>query len=695
MSLRISTDIGGTFTDLVVCDERGIMSVHKSPTTPARYSDGIMAAVRVASEVMGLMVAKVLGMCSTRAGGAFIHGSTITTNAVLQGRVAKVGLICTRGFRDTLIIRGGAEKKNPYNLREKYPPPYVPRYLTMEVTERVNAEGEIVVPLDEEDVRRAVRQLKEYRVEVIAVCLLWDIANAAHEQRIGKIIQEEWPEIPYVLAAELNPCLRELWRTSCACIDASLKPVLGTYMKDLDSVLKAHGYGGDLSILTSTGGVQSVEESLAKPIYTIDSGPAMAPVAGRVFGKIERNTDNVLVMDMGGTSFDISSVMDGNIAITREARISGYDLGIAKVDSRSIGAGGGSIAWVDSGGLCHVGPQSAQAVPGPACYDKGGTEPTVTDANLVLGFLDPDYYLGGRMKLRRDLAEKAIMEKVAKPLGLSLQDAAFTVYTGVNVNMVTAIEELTIWQGIDPREFLFVAGGAAAGLHVVAICRELGTREAVTPKTAGGLSAVGGLFGDIVGEYAAGYLAESHQFNFKEVNARLEELEQRALSFLHRAGVPPEKQQIEFHCEARYPYQIWELSVPLRGKRVRTEAELAQLVADFHAVHERVFAVKEDTYIECIHWRVRAVGVVEKPVLVEMPLGPEDPAEALRGKRRIYLGPRDGEVDASIYRGDLLKPGNRIHPPSIIEEPTTTLAVLPGSEVTVTKFGNYFIRFGR
>jgi N-methylhydantoinase A len=694
MSLRISTDIGGTFTDLVVCDERGVMSVHKAPTTPARYSDGIMAAVQVASENMAQAVAEVLKACSTLTGGAFIHGSTITTNAVLQGKVAKVGLICTRGFRDTLIIRGGAEKKNPYNLREKYPPPYVPRYLTMEVTERINAEGEIVVPLDEEDVRRAVGQLRKYGVEVIAVCLLWDIINATHEHRIGEIIEKEWPGIPYVLAADLNPCLRELWRTSCACIDASLKPVLGTYMKDLDAVLKAQGYGGDLSILTSTGGIQSVEESLAKPIYTIDSGPAMAPVAGRVFGKLERETDNVLVMDMGGTSFDISSVIDGNIAITREARISGYDLGIAKVDSRSIGAGGGSIAWVDPGGLCHVGPQSAQAVPGPACYGKGGTEPTVTDANLVLGFLDPNYYLGGRMKLHPELAETAIMEKVAKPLGLSLKDAAFTIFTGVNVNMVTAIEELTIWQGIDPREFLFVAGGAAAGLHVAAICRELGTREAVMPKTAGGLSAVGGLFGDVVGEYAAGFLTESHQFNFGEVNARLEELEERALSFLKRAGIPPEKRQLEFYCEARYPYQIWELSVPLRAKRINTEDELEQLVADFHAVHERVFAVREHTHIECIHWRVRAIGVVEKPVLVENPFVSEDPSVAFIGKRRIYLGPRGGEVEASIYRGDLLRSGNRIQPPSIIEEATTTLAVLPGSQVTVTRYGNYFIQLG-
>ncbi len=694
MSLRMSTDIGGTFTDLVVCDEVGAMNVYKSPTTPARYSEGILGAVEVAAEATGRSVADILKACSTAAGGSFIHGSTITTNAVLQGRVGKVGLICTRGHRDVLSIRHGGEKKNPFNVREKYLPPYVPRYLTREVTERVNSEGEIVVPLDEEEARQAVRQLKRCKVDVIAVCLIWDIMNSAHEHRIGEIIRGEWPEVPYVLAADLNPCLREAWRTSSACIDASLRPVVGTYMKDLDLALKEKGYGGELAMLTSTGGIQSVEESLAKPIYTIDCGPAMAPVAGRVFGELEGKTGNVITVDMGGTSFDVSSVIDGKIAITREAKISGYDLGIAKVDSRSIGAGGGSIAWVDPGGLCHVGPQSAQAVPGPACYGKGGTEPTVTDANLVLGYLNPDYYLGGRMKLYPKLAEKAIREKVAKPLNLSLKDAAYTIYTGVNVNMVAAIEELTIWQGIDPREFLFVAGGAAAGLHVVAICKELGTLKALMPKTAGGLSAVGGLFGDIVGEYAAGYLTESHRFSFDEVNARLADLEKRGKAFLEREGIPEGKQRLEFYCEARYPYQIWELPVPLRVKRFESERDVTQLVEDFHDVHERVFAVKEATYIECIHWRVRAIGEVPKPRMIEMPLASADSSAALTGKRKVYMGPDAGDVEASIYRGEKLRPGNEVAPPSIIEEATATLAVLPACRVKVTKYGNYFMELG-
>lgn len=692
MALRMSIDVGGTFTDLVVADEAGAISIYKAPTTPHRFTEGVLASIEVAAEDRGQSVADVLKACSTSIGGSLIHGSTITTNAVLEGKVAKVGLIVTRGHRDILTIRHAGEKRNPYNWKEDYLPPYVPRYLTMEVTERVNSEGEIVVSLDEDDVRRAVRQLKKYNVAAIAVCLIWDIMNPTHEYRVGEIIKEEWSEIPYVLAVDLNPCLREVWRASSVCIDASLMPIVSNYFTDLDTSLRRKGYGGDISMLTSTGGILTVEESLAKPIYSIDCGPAMAPVTGRMLGKLERDTGYVLTIDMGGTSFEVSSVIGGDIMISRQAKVSGYDLGISKIDSRSIGAGGGSIAWLDPGGLCRVGPQSTGAFPGPACYGKGGKEPTVTDANIVLGLLDPDYFLGGRMKLYPELAEEAIMERIGRPLNLSVKDAAYTIWTSINTNMVAAIEELTIWQGVDPREYLFVAGGGAAGLHVVPICKELGTMEALLPKVAGGLSAVGGLFADMVGEYSAGYFTESNQFNYKEVNARLEELERQGTAFLDRTRIPQEKRRLEFYCEARYPYQIWELPVLLRVSRFNSEEEVAQLVEDFHNVHERVFAIKEDTYIETIHWRVRAIGEVTKPKLTEMPLASKDPSPALVGKRRVYLGPEVGQAEASIYLGEKLRPGNEILPPSIIEEPTTTLAVLPGSVVTITKYGNYLIK---
>jgi len=692
MSIRISIDVGGTFTDLVVCDEQGRLKVYKSPTTPGKFHEGVMNAIDVAAEARGETVSNLLEKCSTFVGGSLVHGSTISTNAVLTGKVAKTGFITTRGFKDILTLRSGFEKHNPYNWREEFQPPYIPRYLTMEVTERVSAEGEIVVPLNEDDVRKAVEQLKEYNVEAIAVCLLWDIMNSTHANRIGEIIEEEWPEVSYVLAVDLNPCLREVWRASSACIDASLTPVMHTYFTELVKGLEERGYRGNLSMLTSTGGIITVDEALAKPIYSIDCGPAMAPVAGRAFAALEGKKSDILVIDMGGTSFDVSSVIGGKFATTREAKISGeYDLGIAKVDSRSVGAGGGSIAWIDPGGMVHVGPDSAAADPGPACYGKGGEEPTVTDANLILGYLDPDYYLGGKMNLYPQLAEKAIMDKIGKPLNLSLQEAAYTIFSTINVNMVTAIEQLTIWQGIDPREFLFASGGAAAGLHVIPICKQLGAKEAIMPSTAGGLSAVGGMFGDLIGEYSSGLFLESYRWDEKAVNSRLEMLEKKGIEFLERCNVPKEKRELEFFVEARYPYQIWELPVRLRNRRIIGDKQVEELVNDFHDEHERVFSVKEDTFIECTNWRVRAIGKVDPPVIEEIGIEGNE-SGASHGSRRIFIDPDIGEVEATVYHGDELKPGNIISPTSIIYEDTTTLVVFPGSKVTVSRFGNYLIQ---
>jgi len=690
MSFKMSIDVGGTFTDLAFVDEKGEISIYKSSSTPPMFTEGMIKSIEVAAKARQLSIGELMKQCSASIGGSLIHGSTITTNAMIEGRVAKVGLICTRGFKDTLTIRGGSEKDNPYEVAVDYLPPYVPRYLTMEVTERVNSEGEIVIPLNEDDVRQAIRKLRNYNVEVIAVCLLWDIMNPTHERRIGEIIREEWSEVPFVLAVDLNPHIREVQRTSSTCINASLLPIVSSYFVTLESTLKEKGHSGKISMLTSAGGIMSVEESLVRPIYTIDCGPSVAPVAGQFFGNLEGNTDNIIVTDMGGTSFDVTCITNGEIEITKEAEINGYQLGIDKVDSRSIGAGGGSIAWVDAGGLCHVGPQSAGAVPGPVCYGRGGKEPTVTDADLILGFINPEYFVGGKMKLYPELAKKVLTEKIARPLGLSVEDAAYTVWSSVNVNMSTAVRNLTIWRGIDPHEYLIVAGGGAAGLHIP-IYRELGARKVLLPKFAGGLSAVGGLFSDLVGNYSISFYTDSRQFNYKEVNDRLRTLEKKAVAFLDNIGVPQKKRRIEFYCEARYPYQVQELSVPLRVKLFNNEEDVTRLVKDFHDVHKRVFAVKEDTYIECIHWRVKATGVIEKPKIAEKPLISKDPSPSLVGKRRIYMGPELGKIEAKVYRGDKLRPGNEITSPSIIEEPTTTLVCFPGSKIIVTKYGDYLV----
>ncbi|MEH7380433.1 hydantoinase/oxoprolinase family protein [Bacillus sp. JJ1533] len=690
MVFKVSTDIGGTFTDIAVLCENGDLFITKTPTVPESYQQGVMNAVEKAANLQNKSTNRLLEQTSR-----FVHGSTISTNAIIEGKTAKIGLICTRGHKDILTLREGGEKHNPYNLREHYKKPFVPRHLTMEVTERVNSEGDIVVPLEEEDVYEAIKTFKKQKVEAIAIALLWDIVNPTHAQLIKKIISEEWPEIPTVFAHEFNPCIRELKRTSSVVINASLIPVIGGYFSELKNQLDSAGYNGELSLINSAGGIMGIEEMIKKPIYSIDSGPTMAPVAGLEIARLEKGTDNLIVVDMGGTSFDVSLIRNGEIPQTRDAKINQYSLGIPKCNIKTIGSGGGSIAWVDGGGMLHVGPKSAGANPGPACYGIGGTKPTLTDANLVLGYLNENYFAGGSIKLYRDLAEKAIVDHIAKPLGMSLQEAAYNIWHISNTNMVASIEEATIGEGIDPRKYTLLAGGGAAGLHVAQICNQLGVEQAILPKVAGTLSAAGGVFADVVGDYSLGKFAHTAMFDYKGINNTLEELEKWAQSFLDRSDTPENRRTIEFFCEARYPYQVSELSVPLRVSRFHDQNDLDSLIQDFHQVHEQVMGIKEDTGIECINWRVKAVGHVDKPVLNSFIDNHLDISTAVEGKRAVYLGPEIGEKQATVYRGDKLPRGAVIsfEQVAIIEEDTTTLLCLPNCQVTVSSYGNYNLEF--
>ena len=690
MSYRLCIDIGGTFTDLVVADAGGNVNIFKSPTTPDNYTDAFIETVKMAAGHFGLPIKEFMGQCSTIEGGYFGHGSTVSTNAIIEGKAAKTGLICTRGFRDILLAREGG-KENPYDWQMEYPEPYIPRYLTFGVGERINAEGGIEEKLNEDDVRQAVRQLKEFNVRAIAVALLWSIANPVHELKIAEIIEKEWPGIPYSLSHKVNPCIREYRRFSSTAIDASLKPLVSSYVTELEKRLEAIGYKGQLSLLTSSGGVVSAEEFVKKPIFSVDCGPALAPSAGRLIAETDLGIDNIITTDMGGTSFDVACITGGEIAVSRETLVGGFMLGINKVDSKSIGAGGGSIAWVDSGGLLHIGPQSAGAVPGPACYDKGGKEPAVTDANVVLGYLDPAYFLGGSMKLDKKLAAKAIEEKVAVPLKLSVEEAAYAMWGAVNASMSNVIQDITIWRGIDPREYLVVSGGGAGGLHIGAIAEELGVKKVLIPRVAGALSAFGGAFADITSEFSTSKFTDSSSFDFDGINATLAGLEKQAEAFFEHMRVPVKQRKLQVYAEARYPFQVWELSVPLRGRGIGNQKQLDTLVSDFHKLHHKVFSVSaEDQPVEFVYWRVKAVGKLAK---ADFPATKLTSATAAVSKhtRKAYFKKLGGMVDTPIYKGADLKPGNRIAAPAIIEEPTTTILVMPGSKASITRYGNYLI----
>jgi len=693
MGTRICIDIGGTFTDAAVLNDKGEISVHKSPTTPHDFSEGITDVLEVAAEENNMSIEELLKSTDYLIGGSLTHGSTITTNALIEGTVAKVGLICTKGFRDVLLFREGY-KENPFDFQMDYPEPFIPRYLTLPVTERINSEGQVEVPLNEEEVHNVIRQFKEWNVEAIAVSLIWSVANPVHERKIKQIAEKEWPGITVVLGSEVNPCIREYRRTVAACMDASLKPMVTGYISHLLEKLRSVGFKGELGMLSSSGGVLSTEELVARPIYSIDCGPALAPIAGRAMGTGELGIDNVLAVDMGGTSFDVSIVTNGVVAVSREAKIGEELPGISKVDSRSIGAGGGSIAWVDKGGLIRVGPNSAGSVPGPACYNRGGEEATVTDANVVMGYIDPDYFLGGRMQIDKRLAEKAV-SKIAKQLDVSLMDAAYAIYATVNANMYAAMTNITIWQGIDPRGHVCVAGGGAAGVHICPIADMLEVQKILVPKVAGALSASGGTIANMVAEYSTSFYTESRDFDSEGAGKILSELKDKAQAFLDRQGIPEDRGRIDLTVEARYPYQVWELPVTIHDLDLSREEGVKTMVERFHEEHEKVFAVQEpEAHIECIFWRAYAIG---QPATIvkfaeEEKAGKDPVPEAIMGIRTAYFKAVEGTTKTTVYRGSELRHGNEFVGPAIIEEATTTVVIPPKKSVSVEKYGSYLIR---
>ena len=688
MPYRISVDTGGTFTDVVVTDTAGHFTIGKALTDRQRAFASIAAALEVAAEELGLQVPALLADTAM-----FLYGTTRGTNAIVERKTARTAFLSTAGFPDILLLKEGG-KAEPHNLQMEYPAPYIPRRLTFEIPERINAEGGVDITLDETAVRAVLTTLATRGIEAIAVCLLWSIANPAHELRVGELIDEVLPGIPYTLSHQLNPILREYRRASSTAIDASLKPLMQHYLLTLESDLRAAGYHNDILVSTSFGGVMHLGDVVQKPIYLVKSGPAMAPIAGLAYAAAENLTRDIIVCDAGGTTFDVSLVRDGAVEFSRDTWLgpqwTGDNLGMASVAVHSIGAGGGSIAWVDSGGLLRVGPHSAGSEPGPACYGRGGTQPTVTDAAVVLGYIDPAHFLGGRMRLD-DVAARRALEAVAVSLGETIERAAFAILTVANENMIQAIKELTINEGINPAESILVAGGGAGGLGAMPIAAELGCQTVLVPRTAGALSASGMQFSDIITEAGAARLTSSEQFNFAGVNAALADIDARLDVFAERLrarGITAVSKR--YFVEARYRFQVWELEIEVARHRFDDDSHVSELVEEFHRVHERVFAITDiGQAVECLNWRGRLIASVNAPSLE-----PSRTAGAGRATpdrlRAAYFG-RGGAVETPVFLGDRLPIGAVINGPAIIEEPTSTLVINPGACAHVSAGGRYIL----
>lgn len=689
MKYRIAVDTGGTFTDVVVADAQGRLTLGKALTTPARSFTGLSESLRNAAENMGIAFEDLI-----TGADVLIYGTTRATNAIVTGRIAKTAFLVTQGFPDILLYRQGG-KLNAMQLDIDLPAPYVPRRLTWEIPERVDAEGGVVTALDQAATRRALEEAKGKGIEAVAVCFLWSIANPAHELAVAELIEAVLPGIPYTLSHQLNPIIREYPRASSTAIDASLKPLMQEHLRTLRTDLAAAGFGGELLISTSSGGVMHIDDVIRKPVYMVKSGPAMAPLAGLSYGALEKQGEDVIIVDTGGTTFDVSLIRQGMVKYTRETWLgpiySGHNLGMATVDIRSVGAGGGSIAWIDSGGLFRVGPQSAGSEPGPACYGRGGNEPTVTDAAVVLGYIDPDFFLGGRMPLDVAAARRVVGELAAR-LGKDAQETAAAILTIWSESMIAAIEDITVNDGVNPRESLLVAGGGAAGLNILQIARTLGCERILLPSTAGALSACGAQFSDIVSEFSGSRYAQSGDFDLTAVNDMLSDIDDRIAGFeaeLRTRGISDFRR--EYFVETRYAGQQFEVEIPLPVSRFENEGDVRRLVGVFNDFHERLYAVSDPgSEIECINWKGRLTARLDKP---KPPRAVEGAGGAAPRPDRLQMAyfAGTGEVETGVYYGTTLPAGTEIAGPAIIEEPTTTIVIDPGARARVTAHRNYLL----
>jgi len=688
--LRFGVDTGGTFTDLVVegVDER--LRLYKTPTTPNDPTQGLLDVLEQAAKDLGVTMHELLSRAEM-----LIHGTTRATNAIVERKTARTAFVTTEGHRDILLIREGGGREAPMDYSQEYPEPYIPRSLSFEIPERIYADGSVVKPLDRNAAIAVLKELKERNVEAVAVCFLWSVVNPAHECALGGLLDEFLPGVPYTLSHQLNPTVREYRRASSTAIDASLKPLMGEYIRTLESRLRDEGFMGRLLILTSAGGMLDAQEVWNQPIHTIGSGPAAAPVAGRYYAQVEMNSDLAIVTDAGGTTYDVSLVQHGQIPWTRESVVGdqnrGFITGFASVDARSIGAGGGSIGWVDDGGLLHVGPESAGSDPGPACWGRGGTRATVTDACVVLGYLDPSYYLGGSIGVDVAAAARVVLADVGNPLSLGLEDAAAAIFALACQNMVVAIEEITLARGIDPAEAVLIGGGGGGGLYSATIASKLGVSQILVPSASAALSAAGALFSELGRDFSTTHMMLSTVFDYDAANSILRRLRKECENFASSSGTG--NVTIRYSVEARYTDQVWEIEIPLRQDAFANEGDVADLVEDFHKIHLDLFAV-QDTYapIEIVAWRAEVACRLHSGVASEVHFG-ESSKDIAKTRRAYFEGA--GWVDAQVHVAQAVPVGEAIVGPAFIESPVTTIIVPPAAKAIRTAMSSFLVEPGQ
>jgi N-methylhydantoinase A len=676
--LRIASDIGGTFTDLVYLDEQtGEVQATKASTTPHDFAQGVLDTL---DKAQGLDTART---------SFFVHGTTVIINALTERKGVKTGLITTRGFRDVLEI-GRANRPDIYNLYYEKPKPFVERYLRLEVTERLNYKGEVLVPLDTQELRDVVRQLVSEGVDSIALCFLHSYANPQHEIEAGRIIREVAPHIPVTLSHEVTGEWREYERTSTAVLNSYVLPTAQAYLDNLEQSLTARKRMSDvLHVMQSNGGSATFAVGKQTPINLVESGPVAGVIGSARIGEL-LGEPNVIAFDVGGTTAKTSLVENNTPKITTEYKIehtretAGYPIMVPTIDIVEIGSGGGSIAWIDDAGALRVGPVSAGAVPGPACYDQGGTQPTVTDANLLVGRLNPDYFLGGELKVSMERARES-MQPIARHFGMSVEEAALGVIRISDFGKINAIKLISVRRGYDPRDFALVAFGGGGPMHAAAMMRDLRCKKVIVPTYPGVFSAFGMLMTDLRADFIRTTIARTDQVDLSFINSLYGEMETLARQQMLAEHVAESDIQIQRYADMRYMGQEHTVKVPVPGGVITSDA-LRRVNEAFHDLHEHNYTFRLDTVTELVNYHVTAIGQVSKAQIAPVSTQGTNLTKARKGTRSVIFD-EFGALNTAIYERDYLPVNRTLEGPAVIEEPDSSTVIFPDQQVYRDKYG--------
>jgi len=686
MGLKIGIDVGGTFTDFFASGDRRVPAIHKTLSTPQDPSIAVVAGLEELARRIGPPMAPA-EFCAGI--DTIVHGTTVTTNATLTRTGAVAGLITTAGVRDALEMRRGIREEQ-YNNRYTNVPPLVPRYRRIGVKGRVDRDGREIETLSLAEVEAACDLFAKEKVEAVAICFMNSFANPAQERAASAIVKRRLPGAYLSVSSELLPSIRFYERISTTALNAYAGPKLARYLDQLTGRLKSAGFKGLLLIMQSNGGVMTPEVAREKAALTLLSGPAGGPGAGLFFARVH-GVDKAITVDMGGTSFEASLAVRVPLVVT-EGEIDRHRIALPMLGIHTIGAGGGSIGWIDEGGMLRMGPQSAGADPGPACYGRGGVQPATTDASVVLGYLDPGYFAGGRMRLDREAARRAIADKLAKPLGLSVEDAAAGMYRVICNNMAQGVREVSIKRGFDPREFPLIVAGGAGAAHSCLICEELEIPLQIVPREASILCAFGMLLSDLRHDFVRTFVAPLVGCDWPRLNAAIAEMAREGEALLEAERIPPARRRRTIKLDCRYLKQYHEVSFDVPERPI-AKGDAKAIAALFHREHERLYGYSleaQKVAIEIINIRVQATGLADKLAYAALAYAGRDAKAALKGKRSVYVPETRKFQTVPVYDG------HEVKGPAMIEQETTAIFVSAGFDAVVDRLGSFVLyRKGR